>query len=45
MKGYNYKKVNAFVSEHSKGNPAAYLVAEADLAPEEMLAIGRNNFV
>ncbi len=43
MKGYNYKKVNAFVSEHSKGNPAAYLVAEADLAPEEMLAIGKEH--
>ncbi len=42
MKEYNYKKVDAFTSEESMGNPAAYIeVLENDLTPEQMLAFGK----
>lgn len=44
MKRYKYKKVNAFTSDVSKGNPAAYLMVDPDaLTQEEMLAIGREH--
>lgn len=44
MKKYRYKKVNAFTSGSSKGNPAAYLVIDEDnLTQEEMLEIGREH--
>ena len=44
MKKFRYKKVNAFTSENSRGNPAAYLLADDGvLSPDEMLAIGREH--
>jgi PhzF family phenazine biosynthesis protein len=44
MKKYKYKKVNAFTSGSSKGNPAAYLMIDKDtLTKEEMLDIGREH--
>ncbi len=44
MKKYKYKKVNAFTSGVSKGNPAAYLMIDNDtLSQEEMLEIGREH--
>lgn len=40
---YQYKKVDAFTTEHSLGNPAAclYLKEEESLSEAEMLAIGK----
>lgn len=43
MKKYKYKKVNAFTSGESKGNPAAYLMVEDELSHEDMLAIGKEH--
>ncbi len=44
MRKYRYKKVNAFTSENSKGNPAAYLMlGEEELSDEEMLSIGKEH--
>lgn len=44
MKKYKYKKVNAFTSSVSKGNPAAYLMLDHDtLSHDEMLAIGKEH--
>ncbi len=44
MKKFRYKKVNAFTSATSKGNPAAYLEVERDsVSPAEMLAIGKEH--
>ncbi len=44
MKTYLYKKVNAFTSENSKGNPASYLYLGKDtLSDEEMLGVGKEH--
>ena len=44
MKKYKYKKINAFTSEDSKGNPAAYLITdENELTQQEMLEIGKEH--
>lgn len=44
MKKLRYKKVNAFTSDTSKGNPAAYLMVSGEaLSPEEMLSIGKEH--
>jgi PhzF family phenazine biosynthesis protein len=44
MKKYIYKKVNAFTSDISKGNPAAYLYTENEvLSEKEMLDVGRDH--
>lgn len=44
MRKFRYKKVNAFISGISKGNPAAYLMVDNDmLTQEEMLEIGREH--
>lgn len=44
MKKLQYKKVNAFTSAASKGNPAAYLMVDNnDISPTEMLAIGKEH--
>jgi PhzF family phenazine biosynthesis protein len=44
MKKYRYKKVNAFTSDISKGNPAAYLYTENEILSEkEMLDVGREH--
>lgn len=43
-KKLKYKKVNAFTSAVSKGNPAAYLELDGEiLSPEEMLSIGKEH--
>lgn len=39
MRVFPYKKVNAFTSEHSRGNPAAFLVTDEELTGKEMLEI------
>lgn len=42
MKKLHYKRLNAFTSKNSKGNPAAYFILDNQpLLPKEMLAIGR----
>jgi PhzF family phenazine biosynthesis protein len=42
MKTYLYKKVDAFTSENSLGNPASYLfLGEDTLSGEEMLKVGK----
>lgn len=42
MKSYIYKKINAFTSENSNGNPASYLfLGEDTLSEEEMLKVGK----
>jgi PhzF family phenazine biosynthesis protein len=45
MREYNYKKIDAFTSEDSLGNPAAcfYLTAEQSLTEAEMLNIGKQH--
>jgi phenazine biosynthesis protein PhzF family len=44
MKKYRYKKVNAFTSGTSNGNPAAYLIIDdGELSKEEMLKIGKEH--
>ncbi len=44
MSKFPYKKINAFTSETSKGNPAAYLSVEKNtILPAEMLAIGKEH--
>lgn len=44
MRSYLYKKVNAFTSEVSNGNPAAYLLLGEDaLSVEEMLRVGEEH--
>jgi PhzF family phenazine biosynthesis protein len=44
MKKYRYKKVNAFTSDISKGNPAAYLYTDNEILSEkEMLDVGREH--
>ncbi len=44
MKRYCYKKVNAFTSGTSYGNPAAYLmIDDSELSKEEMLKIGKEH--
>jgi PhzF family phenazine biosynthesis protein len=44
VKKYNYKKVNAFTSGESKGNPAAYLLVEdSELSHEIMLEVGKEH--
>lgn len=44
MKTYRYKKVDAFIGEHSFGNPAAYLRIEKDILTEvQMLQIAREH--
>lgn len=44
MKKLQYKKINAFTSATSKGNPAAYLIDESGtLTPDEMLSIGKDH--
>ena len=42
MKKYPYKKINAFTSENSSGNPASYLfLGEDKLNNEEMLGVAK----
>lgn len=42
MKKYPYKKINAFTSENSSGNPASYLfLGEDELNNEEMLGVAK----
>lgn len=44
MKKFSYKKVNAFTSGTSNGNPAAYLIIDdGELSKEEMLKIGKEH--
>lgn len=44
MKRYTYKKVNAFTSDTSKGNPAAYLMlGRESLSDAQMLEIGKEH--
>lgn len=44
MNKYRYKKVNAFTSDISKGNPAAYLYTENEILSEkEMLDVGKDH--
>lgn len=44
MKKYPYKKVNAFTSENSLGNPAAYLLtSDICLSHEKMLEVGKEH--
>lgn len=44
MKKYDYKKVNAFTSDFSCGNPAAYLLLdEKELSHDEMLKVGKEH--
>ena len=44
MRAYKYKKVNAFTSSDSQGNPAAYLLVEGDvLTNKEMLRVGEEH--
>jgi PhzF family phenazine biosynthesis protein len=45
MKGYAYKKIDAFTSGNSLGNPAAciYLAADEKLTAEEMLCVARQH--
>jgi PhzF family phenazine biosynthesis protein len=44
MKSYPYRKVDAFTSKNSRGNPAAYLIAgNSALTTEEMLAFGKEH--
>ena len=44
MKKYPYKKVNAFTSENSLGNPAAYLLTGDDcLSHKKMLEVGKEH--
>ena len=44
MKTYDYKKVDAFTSKESKGNPAAYLfLGDDELSSEKMLDIGKEH--
>ncbi len=44
MKKFHYKKVNAFTSATSKGNPAAYLDVQEDaVSHAEMLEIGKEH--
>lgn len=44
MKSYPYRKVDAFTSKTSRGNPAAYLITGKNtLSSEEMLSIGKEH--
>ncbi len=44
MKEYDYKKVDAFTSKGSMGNPAAFLMLhDAKMSDEQFLAIGREH--
>lgn len=44
MKSYIYKKIDAFTSENSSGNPASYLfLGEETLSGEEMLKVGKEH--
>ncbi|WP_058303413.1 PhzF family phenazine biosynthesis protein [Gorillibacterium timonense] len=44
MRTFAYRKVDAFTSGSSKGNPAAYLMTgDTQLTDEEMLAIGQDH--
>ena len=44
MRAFPYKKVDAFTSQTSMGNPAAFLtLRDAALSPEEMLRVGREH--
>lgn len=44
MKKYTYKKVDAFTSGTSMGNPAAFLILGGDdLSPQQMLKVGREH--
>ncbi|ADL52821.1 PhzF family phenazine biosynthesis protein [Clostridium cellulovorans] len=44
MRKYKYKKIDAFITEKSLGNPAAYILLEdKNLTPEEMLQIGKDH--
>jgi len=44
MRKYQYKKVNAFTSDDSNGNPAAYLLLEEnEISHEKMLKVGKEH--
>lgn len=44
MEKFTYKKVDAFTSKNSRGNPAAYLnIGGSVLTGDEMLAVGREH--